>query len=488
LFVRSSQADTVMSVMMDRVRPPSEVRPDLPTELDPIVLKAISRAPAQRYATAREMGRDLMKFCRESGVTVSPIEIEHLMERLFEKEIADSKQLLRKAKQGGGESGVWMEVTPSGFGRQPKRTSGAVEKGAWTTSQIDVVGDGTGSTSRRVPSSSMSAPVAEARATAAPEVTSAPASTSKRPLIVVAVLAACALVAGTWLVSRRLTPSSESIAVMPPLQSSEQPPVGAVNEARQNPEAEQPNTPRPDPVITAEPTITVEQITPPPSPTPAPRPAAPQRYEPPRRDARGRPVARPGASSPVAQREREQADSGNTAAARSAPIEEPAAREATQAAPGAAEHKDEPAAVAAVPPPVVAAPVAPAAPAAVIKPVPAAPAPPQRLEATASIADLDVEGSLGTGVVARMLGRVTSALKSCYGDAAKHANRNDFSPLPVELTIDEAGSVRNLSVGHSGLGDLSACASGALKRVRSERVPDVGTVLVKFRIAFTPQK
>ena len=498
LFVRSSQADTVMSVMMDRVRPPSEVRLDLPKELDAIVLKAISRSPAQRYTTAREMGRELMKFCRESGVTVSPIEIEHLMERLFEKEIAESKQLLRKAKQGSGESGVWMEVTPSGFSRHPKRTSGAVEKGAWSTTPVDVVGDGTGSTARRVPSSSISAPLAEARATAAPEVTSTPASTSKRPLVGVAMLAACALVAGTWFVTRRLAPSSESIAATPALQSSEQP-VGAINAARQNAEAAQPKNTRPSDTqpsdtqpnqvspITPQPTITVEQLTPP-SPSPAPRAVAPQRYEPPRRDARGRPVARPGAGSPVAQREREQAEAGSPVSARTAPSEEPAAHEALQPAPGAAEHKEEPTAVATAAPQAVAPVVPPAAPAAVAKPTPAAPQPatPQRLEATASIADLDVEGSLGTGVVARMLGRVTSALTSCYGDAAKRANRNDFSALPVELTIDEGGAVRNLSVGRSGLGDLSACATGALKRVRSERVPDVGTVAVKFSVAFRP--
>jgi len=484
LFVRSSQADTVMSVMMDRVRPPSEVLPDLPKELDAIVLKAISRSPAQRYTTAREMGRELMKFCRESGVMVSPIEIEHFMERLFEKEIAESKQLMRKAKHGGSESGVWMEVTPSGFSRHPKRSSGAVEKGAWTTGQVDVVGDGTGSTARRVPANSINAPAAEARVTAAPEVTAPPASSSKRPLIALAALAACTLVAGTWLVTRGLTPNSESIAAVPSLQSSEQP-VGAINAARQNAEAVQPNNaPVQGQPATAQPAMTVEQIPPPPpSPPPAPRASAPQRYEPPRRDARGRPVARPGASSPVAQRDqRDQPDADSPAAARVAPIEEPTPREASQPAAGAADKEDAAAAVAAAPQPV--APAAPAAP--VAKPTPATPATPQRLEANASIAELDVEGSLGTGVVARMLGRVTPALKGCYGDAAKRANRNDFSALPVELTIDEGGAVRNLSVGRNGLGDLSACASSALKRVRSERVPDVGTVQVKFKIAFSP--
>lgn len=484
LFVRSSQADTVMSVMMDRVRPPSEVRPDLPKELDAIVLKAISRSPAQRYATAREMGRELMKFCRESGIMVSPIEIEHFMERLFEKEIADSKLLVRKAKHGGAESGVWMEVTPSGFSRQPMRASGAVEKGAWTTGQVDVVGDGTGSTSRRVAPNSLNAPTAEARATAAPEVSTSPSSQrSKKPIIAVALLAACALVAGTWMITRQLSPTSESLAVTPTPQGEPQA-VGAVQAPIKNAEPTQPNSApsSAQPGVIA-PVPTVEPIQPP--PVQAVQRPAPARNEPPRRDvrdARGRPVARPAGNAQAAQRDTKDQPDAESAAARVAPIEEPAPRDAPAPVP---EHREEPAAVAAAPQPAPA-PVAQPAPA-VAKPAPAVvtPAAPQRLEATASIADLDVEGSLGTGVVARMLGRVTSTFKTCYGDAARRANRNDFAALPVELTIDEGGAVRNLTVGRSGLGDLSSCVNGALKRVRSERVPDVGTVQVKFKVAFS---
>jgi serine/threonine protein kinase len=490
LFVRSSQADTVMSVMMDRVRPPSEVRPDLPKELDAIVLKAISRSPAQRYTTAREMGRELMKFCRESGVMVSPIEIEHFMERLFEKEIAESKLLVRKAKHGGGESGVWMEVTPSGFGRQPMRSSGAVEKGAWTTGQVDVVGDGTGSTSRRAPPNSVNAPMAEARPTIATDIsaTATNSRNNKKPMIVLAVLAACALVAGTWMITRQLQPRSESIAVSP-TSGEQQPAVGSVQAPTHNAAATQPNSastngqPGNGQLAVAEPQVTVEQITPP-IVHPAARPA-PQRPEPPRRDARGRPVARSSSNGQAQRESRDQPDAESAAAARVAPIEEPAPREASPPA-ALPEHREEPAVVAAAPAPAPTPVATPVPPVAKPAPVEVTPGAPQRLEANASVAELDVEGSLGTGVVARMLGRVTPTLKGCYGDAAKRASRNDFSALPVELIIDEGGAIRNLSVGRSGLPDLSSCVNGALKRLRSERVPDVGTVQVKFKITFNP--
>ena len=104
LFVRASQADTVMSVMMDRLRPPSEVRVDLPKELDQITMRAIARNPAHRFSTAREMGRDLMKFCRESGVLVGPIEIEHFMSGVRK---GDGREQARsRAQASSSESGV----------------------------------------------------------------------------------------------------------------------------------------------------------------------------------------------------------------------------------------------------------------------------------------------------------------------------------------------------------------------------------------------
>ena len=41
---------------------PSEIRPDVPPALDAIVMKALQRDPALRYATAAEMARDLDEF------------------------------------------------------------------------------------------------------------------------------------------------------------------------------------------------------------------------------------------------------------------------------------------------------------------------------------------------------------------------------------------------------------------------------------------
>ncbi|HEX5657848.1 MAG TPA: protein kinase [Polyangiales bacterium] len=455
LFVRSSQADTVMSVMMDRVRPPSELKPDIPRELDTIALKAIARNPAQRYTTAREMGRELMKFCRESGVMVGPIEIEHMMEKLFEKEIQDNKTLTRKAKSSGQESGVWMDVTPSGFGRV--RSSGAMEKGKWTTNPPSanvVVGDGTGSTAMRIQAGSLSAPAIEARTTAHPDVTNAPQQ-RKKPVMWIGAVAAAALALAVWGVARRT--DEPAIASVPPAVTpvTPEPQLGV-----QAPPSVQPQPALPEAAQQRD--AAAPEMAPPPTSVPA-------RAQPLRRAPAPRPVAR--AAGPNHAREADASPSSEYVryeepSPMAAPVEareEPTAMDTATAAPARVEQ-----------------------PAPTPKPVAATPAAPQKLDARASVEELDVEGSLGSSIVSRMLARVMPALKSCYVDAAKKANRNEYGALASSFVIEEMGAVRQVNVGRSGLADLSSCVAATLKRARPDRVPDVGTVQVKFKITYAP--
>jgi len=481
LFVRSSQADTVMSVMMDRVKPPSEINPDIPKELDTIVLRAISRNPAHRYSTAREMGRELMKFCRESGVMCSPIEIEHLMERLFASEIAESKVLLRKAKHSHTESGVWMEVTPSGFARVPMR-SGTVEKGQYGSSP-PAEQPSEGRSSVVITQNSQVAPRTEASATSHPH--------KSKKLWWAGALAACAVLGGAAIALRG--PSAEPIAATSANEdrSTESKPSDPAAIAAPPPAAASASSD-----VTqqnAAPTPHVEEA---PTPTPTPTPAAPrtgavavQRPDPRRVDPRAQRAPVKSAQSQQAASARDSDNQDHNG--RSVPADELAMRgaEPPPAAPPEAREEAPPA-----PPPAAAqvapAPqVAPRAVSAVVATTPAAtPAPstPQKLDAQVSIADLDVEGSLGSSIVLRMLARATSGIHTCYVDAAKRAGRNDFASIPVEFVIDEGGSVRQVTVGKHGLSELPGCAANMLKRLRSERIPDVGTAQVKFRLGFKP--
>jgi hypothetical protein len=137
------------------------------------------------------------------------------------------------------------------------------------------------------------------------------------------------------------------------------------------------------------------------------------------------------------------------------------------------------------PPPVPAARPMPAAAAAVVKP--AQPKPDNRpLDANTGVANIQTQGSLGSGVVARMLGRSGAMMRTCYQNAARGASRNDFASVSVSFTIDEAGMVRSPKAGSHPLPGLSACVTDALKRVRSDQKPDVGVVKVEAQVSFRP--
>ncbi len=54
-------------------RPPSEVRPGLPREIDAIVLKSLSKNPVNRYQTAAEMRADLTRVLAGRAVRATPV-------------------------------------------------------------------------------------------------------------------------------------------------------------------------------------------------------------------------------------------------------------------------------------------------------------------------------------------------------------------------------------------------------------------------------
>src|SRR5215210_7209165 len=65
--------DTPVEIAMKHLsaipKPPSELRPDIPHDLDAVVMRALAKDPDQRYASAEEMDADLARVAR--GVAVS---------------------------------------------------------------------------------------------------------------------------------------------------------------------------------------------------------------------------------------------------------------------------------------------------------------------------------------------------------------------------------------------------------------------------------
>jgi eukaryotic-like serine/threonine-protein kinase len=58
-FTGETPLEIAMKHLSEVPKPPSELRPDVPHDLDLVVLRALAKDPAERYQTAEEMGADL---------------------------------------------------------------------------------------------------------------------------------------------------------------------------------------------------------------------------------------------------------------------------------------------------------------------------------------------------------------------------------------------------------------------------------------------
>jgi serine/threonine-protein kinase len=98
LFRRSNHVETMHAVVNALIERPSKLNPALPAELDGIVLKALSRKKSDRYATARELGQDLVRFLGMQGDPVGLADIAGWMEEILPAELAQKQQLVTLAR------------------------------------------------------------------------------------------------------------------------------------------------------------------------------------------------------------------------------------------------------------------------------------------------------------------------------------------------------------------------------------------------------
>src|ERR671918_1622258 len=69
-FTGDSAIEIAMKHLNDWPKPPSKLRPEIPEEIDHIVLRALAKAPEDRYQSAEEFIEDLERV--EAGLPVSP--------------------------------------------------------------------------------------------------------------------------------------------------------------------------------------------------------------------------------------------------------------------------------------------------------------------------------------------------------------------------------------------------------------------------------
>jgi serine/threonine-protein kinase len=74
LFGSDNDLVTLRKVMQMPIPKPSELRPDVPPELDAVVMKALERDPARRYQKASDMAHDLNEFVLSSRLHMGEVE------------------------------------------------------------------------------------------------------------------------------------------------------------------------------------------------------------------------------------------------------------------------------------------------------------------------------------------------------------------------------------------------------------------------------
>jgi eukaryotic-like serine/threonine-protein kinase len=69
-FTGDSAIEIAMKHLNEAPKPPSKARPEIPEQLDQVVLRALAKAPEDRYQTAEEFAEDLHRV--EAGLPLSP--------------------------------------------------------------------------------------------------------------------------------------------------------------------------------------------------------------------------------------------------------------------------------------------------------------------------------------------------------------------------------------------------------------------------------
>jgi eukaryotic-like serine/threonine-protein kinase len=96
LFQGETDLETVQRVQTCDIPSLSAVNPNVPLELDQIIMRTLARDPADRYQTAWELGRDLNQFLFQFGRGVSSFDIASLIADLIR--VRDTERNARRKR------------------------------------------------------------------------------------------------------------------------------------------------------------------------------------------------------------------------------------------------------------------------------------------------------------------------------------------------------------------------------------------------------
>jgi serine/threonine-protein kinase len=101
LFRRKNEMDTLLSVATGPIPAPSSIAPNVPAALDAIVGRCLARDLGARYASARELGRDLTQFLQSEPEATSMADLSEWLAPLLVSERTERGELLKTAFEVG---------------------------------------------------------------------------------------------------------------------------------------------------------------------------------------------------------------------------------------------------------------------------------------------------------------------------------------------------------------------------------------------------
>ncbi|MBS1961062.1 MAG: serine/threonine protein kinase [Bdellovibrionales bacterium] len=81
------------------VRPPSELNPNVPKELDAIVMKLLAKTPEKRYHTGEELQRTLRRFLNSYAPDFASSDLSHVAKELFQREIVEDRKKIQRLNE-----------------------------------------------------------------------------------------------------------------------------------------------------------------------------------------------------------------------------------------------------------------------------------------------------------------------------------------------------------------------------------------------------
>jgi serine/threonine-protein kinase len=132
LFRDESELVTLQRITAADVPPPRSIDARYPPELERIVLKALEKMPEDRYATTREMQRELERLLLAGGLPVGTAELADLMESRFVERRRIRAQMMRAAELVEPDAiDVELELSPTTLSL-PERVAVTLHPRRWS--------------------------------------------------------------------------------------------------------------------------------------------------------------------------------------------------------------------------------------------------------------------------------------------------------------------------------------------------------------------